>query len=84
MNISESMLENIARILIARLPPDMVEKAGQVIQAGLQLQAQMDRIEVRLAAIEISLSYIVAALKLRENPHLLPVKEHDENAGIPG
>jgi len=63
MSISEGMIKNVVEMLLARLPDDARENAGAIMRRAVELGAQLDRIEARQTAIELSLGFIVAALK---------------------
>lgn len=51
MNISNGMVENIVKILVAKLPPETLNQIENVVKQASMLGAQLDRIERKLDAL---------------------------------
>lgn len=63
LNISEGMLKNVVELLVSKLPDTTLEQVAFVVKSGVELKAQLDRIEARQAAIEMALGFIAGALR---------------------
>jgi hypothetical protein len=52
MSAMDMMLQNAMRLLIAHIPPGVMDDLAKTAQTGVQLKGTLERIEMRLAAIE--------------------------------
>jgi hypothetical protein len=56
--LSETVLQKAIEILIAKTPGTTLEQVAHVVRTGIELGAQLDRIERRIAAIELGLQFL--------------------------
>ncbi len=66
------LLERAVKMLFSQLPPETVENVVKLAQIGIELKAQLDRIEAAQAEQRSLLVALVEALQPRTNDHERP------------
>lgn len=87
----DMILQQAVNLLIAKLPPEAIEKVGQLAQTGIELKEQLDRIEAGQKQTVLVLLALVELLKTlrtekgidHERPEQQSGEQPPERASLP-
>lgn len=63
------LLENALKLLIAKMPPDVMSNLANVAKSGIELKSQLDRIEQTQRDIMLLIASLVDQLQPKVHSH---------------